>query len=341
MFCRRRGVWGVWLLGFALGACHSSGEKGKDPMVGGESHWLQDCTSTLDCGGGAVCICGVCTSRCEGDDDCAGIPGASCTVGADPGDVCGASMCMLASESGEVTESPRGSLAVGEWVCEGLQEMYPVTERATMVSGPLGGANASEECFRLDAAALEGPFCTEEGGVFDALLVDGELRGAVCWPSRGEDLQKLEDFIAADTVVSLRGNTLKVFVPSEGVLSAGVSAVRVDGNRVLLLGDASRRGYVPGELLVEANHTRMRNLSVGGDLSVRKNNAVLMHSRVLGDLTIEGNHAIVARSEILGSVKVRGDNARLGALGIGGEWTAPEGVRCWGCYSLGAMSDGE
>jgi hypothetical protein len=53
--------------------------KRSTPQVGGsESHWLAECSASLDCGDALECICGACTRLCSTDDACAGDVAAGC-----------------------------------------------------------------------------------------------------------------------------------------------------------------------------------------------------------------------------------------------------------------------
>lgn len=62
-------------LAFGLAGCARSNQD----QVGGESHWLQACSTDAQCGdGGLVCDCGTCTRACADDDACAGGPAAVC-----------------------------------------------------------------------------------------------------------------------------------------------------------------------------------------------------------------------------------------------------------------------
>jgi hypothetical protein len=61
-----------------LAACINYGED--EPKVGGESHWLQECTADGDCGDLGPCDCGRCVVQCASDSDCGGLPGAICGV---------------------------------------------------------------------------------------------------------------------------------------------------------------------------------------------------------------------------------------------------------------------
>lgn len=66
---------GLWL--FVAGACST-------PVSGGESetHWLRVCTQNSECGSGASCLCGVCTTSCEPGSNCSdGPPESGCVEG--------------------------------------------------------------------------------------------------------------------------------------------------------------------------------------------------------------------------------------------------------------------
>lgn len=75
----------TFLAAFALSSCSSDGD------TDSETHWqseaLEACRSDSDCVGGRSCLCGVCTSSCNVQDECAqDTPAATCT--APDNDVC-------------------------------------------------------------------------------------------------------------------------------------------------------------------------------------------------------------------------------------------------------------
>lgn len=63
----------AWLAVAGLG-CFSPSE----PRVGGESHWLVECSHDTQCGDGLSCVCGTCTHACSKDEACAGSIDAAC-----------------------------------------------------------------------------------------------------------------------------------------------------------------------------------------------------------------------------------------------------------------------
>ena len=69
----------VFLMALGVcGACEGGGGEG------GETHWLGDCETDADCGGGQ-CLCKVCTRTCSGDQDCPGSHAAACFDTTSPG----------------------------------------------------------------------------------------------------------------------------------------------------------------------------------------------------------------------------------------------------------------
>lgn len=68
--------WAVVLVLFGTVACEDP-----EPVLGGETNWLRQCTVDADCELGS-CICGACSASCEAQGACDGLSGAVC-VGAD------------------------------------------------------------------------------------------------------------------------------------------------------------------------------------------------------------------------------------------------------------------
>src|SRR5690606_23167588 len=60
--------WGLLAVALVLPGCSS---RARDDVRGGESHFLQSCTS--ECGDGLTCIDNRCTRECEERDDCRGL----------------------------------------------------------------------------------------------------------------------------------------------------------------------------------------------------------------------------------------------------------------------------
>jgi O-glycosyl hydrolase len=103
------------LLACGLLACGPS----KGPEVGSQTNWLLACDSSDDCGG-LECLCGACTSVCEGDAACADLSGGSCVAPSDVGSIalCGgrvaeSSLCLVRCEQscGEGTSCVAGVCA--------------------------------------------------------------------------------------------------------------------------------------------------------------------------------------------------------------------------------------
>src|SRR5690606_33424682 len=71
--------WGLLAVALVLPGCSS---RARDDVRGGESHFLQSCTS--ECGDGLTCIDNRCTRECEERDDCRGLAkNAVCAVSDD------------------------------------------------------------------------------------------------------------------------------------------------------------------------------------------------------------------------------------------------------------------
>jgi hypothetical protein len=46
------------------------GKVAEEDQLGGETHWLRQCSETSECGGALECLCGVCTATCSDDARC-------------------------------------------------------------------------------------------------------------------------------------------------------------------------------------------------------------------------------------------------------------------------------
>lgn len=72
----------VAVLGLAIGSCGSS----SGPEAGSQTNWLVTCTVSDDCDA-LECLCGACSARCDDDDACGDLAGASCIPASDEGAV--------------------------------------------------------------------------------------------------------------------------------------------------------------------------------------------------------------------------------------------------------------
>ena len=67
-----------WVLGLAISALALARARDtNEPSHGGETNWLRACSGDTDCAVGS-CLCGVCTTACEGAGDCDGAFAGSC-----------------------------------------------------------------------------------------------------------------------------------------------------------------------------------------------------------------------------------------------------------------------
>lgn len=109
---------------FALlvAACGTTGS----PSVGTQTHWLQACELDDECGSDLQCVCGVCTTVCEGADTSCALDGASCIAAEETGAIalCRGTppsiggLCLPRCESGQC---PSGTACVAQ-VCVALPE---------------------------------------------------------------------------------------------------------------------------------------------------------------------------------------------------------------------------
>lgn len=74
-------VLGLAVCGAVVLGC--SDADGREPAVGGDTHWLAACSEDAACDRGS-CICGVCTESCTRDAQCAGDVEARCVEAASP-----------------------------------------------------------------------------------------------------------------------------------------------------------------------------------------------------------------------------------------------------------------
>jgi glucuronoarabinoxylan endo-1,4-beta-xylanase len=111
------------LLGWLALACEPSSQ---GQTIDSQTNWLQACEIDAQCSTGLVCLCGVCTSSCSGDEACDDLPGATCVASDEPGAIarCGGSapttpgMCLPRCSD---TSCADGQMCVAG-VCEHVPE---------------------------------------------------------------------------------------------------------------------------------------------------------------------------------------------------------------------------
>ena len=64
-------------LALLVSSCSKPTESTSD---GSNTNWLRQCTIRAECGAEAACTCGVCSKRCESDNDCGSLSGARCVA---------------------------------------------------------------------------------------------------------------------------------------------------------------------------------------------------------------------------------------------------------------------
>lgn len=103
--------------------------------TGGETHFLRLCNSGENvCGGGLSCICGVCTARCDSEDQCAAFEGSRCLM--TDSESCALSTVDAACDVTCSADSDCSSLSQSHSCVDGMC-------RAPAGSDPMGSAGGS------------------------------------------------------------------------------------------------------------------------------------------------------------------------------------------------------
>lgn len=322
-----------WLL---LGAClllatgcQSGDSDDADPQVGGESHWLLGCESAMGCGEGEICLCGICTTPCQGDDACA--QGSSCTEA----DSCDVSVCRAGCESDADCDAGRcqeGACVVepGQYACDGTQLHQELAGDLTLVRGEPVSVDA-EGCVELGSAS--GVHCAQEDTLVDAILDGDQVLFQICSPSLEEasPLDQVEPSGGARTLAPQDNG--QVYSIGEETLAGDVDA---QGSRVALYGQGRDVSTLGGSVALGGNNARLRSLAVDGDLEISGNGAAAVDVRVTGSVTLSGNNTALVDVEILGDLEISGNNTTLMGVGVGGQLSdlSQKVDFCQGCYSF-------
>ena len=171
---------GIALLtvGIALfAACNDADEPGNTPL-GTESHFLMDCDSDSECGGGLSCLAGRCSIECDSDGQCVELTSASTCAGS------GSSRsCDLACEQEDECSTLNASACTDGWCRQPVSDdPSPNLEPDTLSDGgpssadgstnaPDAAANAPDAAANaLDAAVNTPPAaCTQPASAYEVL----------------------------------------------------------------------------------------------------------------------------------------------------------------------------
>jgi hypothetical protein len=160
--------------------------RAESPLLDSETHWLEACDSDQDCGAGR-CECGVCTSPCVTNADCAGlgVAGVECVP---PSGTC-ASLASATGESFEgaacllscVDDADCGGLGAGAR-CESERCERPTLSSLNDTGGASTGAALCDGSEDIRFVWLEGGgfvssyyYFTESRGV-SFVAIDGQCR---------------------------------------------------------------------------------------------------------------------------------------------------------------------
>ena len=147
-----------WCLGLLLVVLGPGCGSNQRREVSGETHWLAACAQSEECARGE-CICGMCTERCQGDNDCSGKTPAQCYDVASPGlqDHCdsalrerGGAVCIATCE--QDGECPTGNVCRAG-ACTPREPVSPLSTAPPVACERDADCSTGELCANLRCAA--------------------------------------------------------------------------------------------------------------------------------------------------------------------------------------------
>lgn len=182
-----------------------------------------------------------------------------------------------------------------------------------------------DACVALDGVRER--YCDEPGAVVDVVVVDGEVVGGVCYPPPSdEDPDLLEPDENGDWAVPRNRNGGVLLFPedTDGIILEG--DIVLEGQRTTLYGNGRDRTILDGDLLIRANNSRVRGLTVLGDVIIENfaNNVGLSYVDIHGDLVVRGNNGTLIRVTVLGDATLAGNDIEFLASRVAGTFS-PDG----------------
>lgn len=205
-FGARRGLgWqAFWALGLAAMLVPSCGGSTAEPGSDSNTHWLSKCGSDADCGG-LSCVCGSCSRRCDSDESCGTLPGATCAVPAtcDAEATATATACVRACTVDLDCQAIRKDLVCSTGQCEPALSndrcaAMDVQGDGTPCIGPRSYAWNGRYCQNFSCPSCVGADC---GRVFATLAECDEAHDA-CYQAEGLERECLSN---ADCRLEFRG----------------------------------------------------------------------------------------------------------------------------------------
>lgn len=254
----RRGLWLQALVVFVSGGCLAERPGGE---VGSETHFLRACVANDACGDGLSCLCGVCTTTCEG----------ACAEGAcAPGDSPAvASHCGAALATGLCLE-PCGASGCDAGVCRGGFCVGARPEGAACVvaedcaQGQCTLGFCGPACMLPEADCAAATFCMVPGAAagvclpgvieaFPAALVAGQI---ALGQSRVMQVTLANRSPRPQTIVAVQIETRDLTPPTEIAVVSAPEVLAVDGLGTIELAlTPSRQGARAYRLVVRVEET--------------------------------------------------------------------------------------
>lgn len=199
-----------------------------------------------------------------------------------------------------------------------------------------GCVKIGEDC--VDIGDLKQQECGDRYAQADIVIVEGQVVKVICYPPKSEGRPIDELGIAPDGSVELPQNengAIITFDPATDGKSI-VGNVRLDAERVVLIGNGVDKTIIGGNLNLASNNAHVRGLTIEGNVTIEKdsNNNSITFCRIYGNLEIEGNGATVINCDVFGNVKVNGNGATLLGLRVAGNFDGGSGATCKGNVAI-------
>jgi hypothetical protein len=197
----------------------------------------------------------------------------------------------------------------------------------------LGGG----QCLKIEDIKRER--CGDPNAQADVVIVDGKVVKVICYPPKSAGTPIEQATVSKDGQTQLPQNQNgKVITFPDATNGKPVKGdIRLDGERVTLIGNGVDRTTIDGNLNVASNNAHVRGLTVLGNATFEKssNDSSITFCKVKGNLEIHSNNVTVMSCLVFGNVQVKGNGCFVLNVGVGGALKVEgSGATCSGNYAF-------
>ncbi len=203
----------------------------------------------------------------------------------------------------------------------GFVDVVVLDDGTFIVTGDTGGECVMVEGQCIDLDQLKEQECGSADAQADIVMVDGEVVEVICYPPADSGVSIEEVAVDGEVPQNANGAVITFDPGTDGIPIEG--DVRLDAERVALIGNGMDNTIIKGNLILDSNNARVRGVTVEGNVIFDKNSngASIAFSRIRGNLEINANSVSVLGCHIYGNLDVKGNNEILINNGVSGNLT--------------------